>query len=240
MAITISALAVQPDGKVLLVGDFIGVQGGSRNGVARLDADGTLDRTFDPGSGANGPVMSIAVQPDGRIVIGGSFSSFNSTPRNNIARLNADGSLDGSFGAGTGPDGVVRSIALQPDGGVIIGGGFTTVDGVVRPHVARLHGDTAARSIFLRSDCSDDGIVNISDAVCILNWLFRGGAAPVCLATADADGGGAVDIADPVYLLSHLFLGGPAPPDPYPTCGVPETALDPELGCDAPVGGCDQ
>jgi len=89
------ATTVQPDGKLILAGKFTSVLGVTRNNLARLNADGTLDSTFNPNP--NGDVNSVTVQPDGRILIGGSFSSVISTTRNRIARLNADGTLDTVF-----------------------------------------------------------------------------------------------------------------------------------------------
>ena len=80
---TISAVALQPDGKVLIGGNFSSIKGTNRNGIARLNADGTLDSTFHPGAGVSGSyepaVLAIHVQPDGRIMIGGSFSRFDGT-----------------------------------------------------------------------------------------------------------------------------------------------------------------
>jgi uncharacterized delta-60 repeat protein len=152
----ILTMALQADGKVLIGGNFTLVKGASRNGIARLNADGTLDPTFNPGSGAgpaeNARVNGILVQPDGQILIGGWFATFNGTLRNGIARLNADGSLDGSFNPGTGADGVVRAIALQADGNVLIGGDFSTVNGVARPGVARLYGDAVPTLNLVRSE----------------------------------------------------------------------------------------
>ena len=143
--------AVQGDGKLLIAGNFQSVHGTNRNGIARLYANGNLDTTFDPGTGVlptyNGGVAPIRIQSDGKILIGGNFTLFNGVNRNLIARLNANGSLDASFNPGTGADGIVRSLALQSDGRVLIGGDFTTVNGVVRPHVARLYGDSVAPSL---------------------------------------------------------------------------------------------
>jgi uncharacterized delta-60 repeat protein len=154
---TIHAVALQPDGKVLLGGNFSNlVIGGnpaaSRKGIARLNADGTLDTSFNSSSGISGPwdptVKCIAVQPDGQILIGGSFTGFNGIGRNGVARLNADGSLDGSFNPGAGANAEVRAIALQPDGSVLIGGIFKSVNGIVRPGIARLYGSTQPPTSF--------------------------------------------------------------------------------------------
>jgi uncharacterized delta-60 repeat protein len=137
------AVVVQPGGKILVGGFFTTFKGANRNGLARLNADGTLDSSFDPGIGGIGAhVDSIVLQPDGRILLGGYLGAFNGAVRNGITRLNADGSLDGSFNPGTGADHVVSSLALQPDGNVLLGGHFTTVNGAVRPYIARLQGDS--------------------------------------------------------------------------------------------------
>jgi uncharacterized delta-60 repeat protein len=150
---SVSSVALQPDGKVLIGGSFTNVSGVSRNGIARLNANSSLDSSFNPGTGVSGgSVWSVALQPDGKVLIGGLFTTVNDTNRNNIARLNANGSLDSSFNPGTGADNVVRSIALQPDGKVIIGGDFTVVNGAVRPRVARLYGDSAPSLNITRSN----------------------------------------------------------------------------------------
>ncbi len=125
---TVYDLARQPDGKILVVGNFTTMNGVARNRVARLNADGSLDAAFNPGTGANGEVRAVVVQPDGKVLIGGNFSSYNGSPREFVARLNADGSLDSSF---TGPDFAgadegwsVSSLALQADGKLLVGGAF--------------------------------------------------------------------------------------------------------------------
>lgn len=74
----------------------------SRNRVARLLNDGQIDTTFNPGSGADNYINAIALQPDGRILLGGGFSSYNGLSRNGVARINADGSLDATFNPGAG------------------------------------------------------------------------------------------------------------------------------------------
>jgi uncharacterized delta-60 repeat protein len=164
----VDAIVLQPDGKVLIGGAFITFT--NRFGIARLNANGTLDNSFDPGKGANG-VSSIALQPDGKVLIGGGFTTVNGMSRNRIARLNANGSLDSSFNPGTGADGIVRSIKLQPDGNLVIGGDFLTVNGVVRPYLARLYGDPFAPSLnIVRSNAS----VIVSWPVTALNFQLQG------------------------------------------------------------------
>jgi len=133
-------IAIQPDGKVLVGGSFATQIGDTfSSGVARLNADGSLDTTFNPGTGANGAVSSLALQTDGKVVIGGSFTFVNGTNRSRIARLNPDGSLDSTFAPDTGPNDTVRSVTLQSDGKVLIGGDFITVNGTNRTRIARLY-----------------------------------------------------------------------------------------------------
>src|SRR5262249_26264805 len=99
---------------------------------------GSLDRGFNPGAGANGLVRTLALQPDGKILLGGAFTQFDNLNRNFITRLNANGSQDLGFNPGTGANGLVASLALQADGRITLGGAFTTVNGVLFNRVARL------------------------------------------------------------------------------------------------------
>src|SRR5437870_1492829 len=90
---------VQPDGKILIGGNFttLSPNGGAavtRNHIARLNPDGTLD-AFNPN--ANGTVYAIAVQANGKILAGGLFTSIGGQTRNHIARLNPDASLAASY-----------------------------------------------------------------------------------------------------------------------------------------------
>lgn len=109
---------------------------------------GSIDFSFaPPGAGANDLIRAIALQPDGKVLIGGAFTSFNGVTRSHIARLNSDGSLDLGFnnnnsGAVTG--GQVYAIALLPDGKVCIGGDFTSVGGQSRNRIAALNATTGA------------------------------------------------------------------------------------------------
>jgi uncharacterized delta-60 repeat protein len=134
-------IVVQPDGKILVAGDFGIVNGVERPRIARLEADGSLDLGFDPGYGANAGVRALAVQPDGKILVGGLFTYFNGLFCNHIVRLNADGSLDEGFEMGNGFDGNVLALAVQPDGGILVGGDFYHVNNVLGRGLVRLNTD---------------------------------------------------------------------------------------------------
>ncbi len=144
----VRALAVGGNGSIVLGGDFLTVGGVSRPGIARLTADGSLDPTFDPGAGAPGGVLAVAVQPDGKVVAGGTFSSAGGANYPFLARFNADGTIDRSFNTGTGPDAAVRSVAVGGDGKIIIGGAFTKVNNVDRGRIARLNADGSLDASF--------------------------------------------------------------------------------------------
>ncbi len=128
----VNAVAIQADGKILIGGAFRNVAGTGRAGIARLNADGTLDTSFNPGAGTDFDVFVIALQPDGKILIGGDFSTFNTVSRNGVARLNADGTLDTSFNPGSGTDVDVYAVVPLSDGKILIGGDFTTYNGTAR------------------------------------------------------------------------------------------------------------
>ena len=139
---------IQPDGKILICGFFNKYNGISRNNIARLNSNGSLDTSFDPGSGANNVIYEIALQSDGKILIGGLFTSYDGTARNYIARLNADGSLDATFDPGTGANHYITALALQSDGKILIGGAFTIYDGTNRNRIARLDDDGSLDATF--------------------------------------------------------------------------------------------
>jgi len=152
-------VVVQPDGRILVGGVFSRRSSGEKWNLLRLLSSGAPDPTFRQWGGPNYAVRAIALQPDGKILIGGCFTNVGdgvtNTARHHIARLNPDGSVDPSFNPGAGflgtSDGYVRALALQPDGRVVLGGVFNTVDGVRRNNFARLTGE-----IVLFETTSDD------------------------------------------------------------------------------------
>ena len=152
---TIEKALVLPDGKILAAGWFFSVQDAgfvsySRRGIVRLNADGSVDPTFATGGGVTGGasprVLDIARQSDGKIIIGGTFTTVNGVAHANVARLNSDGSLDATFITVT--DDAVYSVLAQADGKVVIGGAFTTVNAGARRMLARLNADGSADSSF--------------------------------------------------------------------------------------------
>lgn len=160
----VHASAMQPDGKTVIGGGFFLYNGAQRSCVARLNPDGTVDASFQPGLGANTNVFAVALQPDGKILIGGNFTAYDGVPRKSIARLNANGSLDTSFDPFQGPSGNVLGLAVQPDGRVVIVGIFSAVNGVPRRNVARLNADGSLDGSF---DPAGTGVSNMATTVAL-------------------------------------------------------------------------
>lgn len=187
----VTAAAVQADGKILIGGSFRNINGVVRNGIARLNADGSVDVGFDPGAGASPGVYRLAVQGDGKIVVGGGFNAVGGVARNRAARLNADGSVDATFNPGTGANNWVLALALQPDGKVLVGGSFTAVNGVGRMHLARLNPDGSLDTGFVpATENSVRVIVAQGDGKILIGGDFFavGGARRMGLARLNADG----------------------------------------------------
>ena len=143
----VHSTAIQSDGKIIVGGLFASFNGTARNGIARLNANGSLDTSFNPGTGFDHQVLSTSIQSDGKIIVGGLFASFNGTARNGILRLNANGSLDTSFNPVTGNT-VVHSTSIQSDGKIIVGGYLTSFNGTTRNHIARLNANGSLDASF--------------------------------------------------------------------------------------------
>ncbi|WP_201980092.1 T9SS type A sorting domain-containing protein [Hymenobacter rubidus] len=137
----VGALAVQPDGKILVGGSGSLSTGLPDGGLYRLNTDGTPDATFNIGTGASSTgafVRSLFVQADGKILVGGLFTAFSGQTVGNLVRLNSNGSLDTGFAIGTGFDSTVRTIAQQADGKLLLGGSFATLNGQAAPRLVRV------------------------------------------------------------------------------------------------------
>jgi uncharacterized delta-60 repeat protein/uncharacterized repeat protein (TIGR01451 family) len=154
----IFSTALQPDGKLIVGGDFTILNNIRRNRLARLLPDGTLDLTFNVGVGPNQPVRKVLLQPDGKILLGGFFTTLHSTNRNHIARINEDGTLDGFFNPGAGADNPIFDLALMEDGKIVIGGSFNTYNGVSRPYFAVLNTNGTLNTSFNPGVGADDTV----------------------------------------------------------------------------------
>jgi uncharacterized delta-60 repeat protein len=127
-------IRIQSDGKIICVGGFVTVNGVTKNGIVRLNTDGTIDSGFSTGSGFDRRASDLIIESDGKIVVVGNFTTYNGSSSNGIVRLNSDGTTDTSFNVGTG-------FNSDGDGGKAVGvtkirdyyyvtGEFTTYNGL--------------------------------------------------------------------------------------------------------------
>jgi uncharacterized delta-60 repeat protein len=150
----VCTMAVQPDGKIIIGGNFTSVDGAEHNNLARLNADGSVDASFT--ASVDYTVNGVAVQPDGKIVLGGTFTHVNGEPHNYLARLEASGKVDGCFDLSTsGPSGAVRSIALQTDGKILFAGAFNGPG----KNMARLNANGRLDASFNPTDTNGAGVL---------------------------------------------------------------------------------
>jgi len=137
----VDVIVVDPNGKILIGGNFNSYQGSSSNYLVRLNSDGSKDTSFDVGAGFDSWVLSIALDSSGKILVGGFFNLYRSLTQNRLIRLNTDGTKDTSFNIGTGFNGLIYSISIDSNGKIVTGGSFTTYQGSSQNFLVRLNTD---------------------------------------------------------------------------------------------------
>jgi uncharacterized delta-60 repeat protein len=185
----VTTLARQPDGKIIAAGNFIKSNTDLRTRLVRLNLDGTTDTTFNASNGFNSDPKIITTQLDGKILAGGTFTTFNGVSKPYLARLNSDGSLDTSFN--TVLDGGINIILPLSGGKLLIGGDFSAFNGVARPKLARLNPDGTLDSTFSASaNGTVYSIIQQSDGKFMVGGNFNaiGGFARTHIARINADG----------------------------------------------------
>jgi uncharacterized delta-60 repeat protein len=188
---TVTALQRTASNQILVAGSFASYNGTARNRLARLNGDGTLDESFDAGSGPNSTVNAIVEEAAGQIVIVGSFTAINSVSQSRIAGLSANGSLDPEFDVGSGAVSTINAIVhLATQERLVIGGVFTSYDGQFTGRLARIVGRSAL--------VGDDYFSWISDF-----FPNAGGDVTLIGPQADPDGDGVLN------LLEYAFGGNP-------------------------------
>ena len=186
------AVVIQANGKIVIAGNTVGADKTSNIAVARLNSDGSLDATFGAGNADGTPdgvvavslsngddkAKAVALQADGKILVGGVTVAADKSSNVAVARLNSDGTVDTAFGAGSAdgtPDGSVavsfgagddklKGLVLQADGKILLAGSNTAADGSTNAVVARLNSNGALDSSFGQdsSDGTPDGVVSLS------------------------------------------------------------------------------
>ena len=165
----IYCIAVQTNGQIIIGGYFTQYNGVNRSHIARLNTDGSLDASFDPGVGPNDGVLVLVLQSDGKILIGGKFALLNDVWWPQPARLRSDGSVDISFNTSSaGAYSQAYGMALQADGKVIAGGSFQ-VSGTNRNYVARLNTNGTLDVTFLNPGTGIYSYISTPNAVGLLS-----------------------------------------------------------------------
>jgi uncharacterized delta-60 repeat protein len=152
-------------------GDFTAYNGVTYNRIIRFNSSGVPDPTFTGlTSGFNGTVNVVKIQPDNKILVGGSFTTYNGVSANCIVRLNYDGSIDGTFNYGIGFSGnltyttgtTIKDIDVQSDGKILVIGVFSSYDFVTAYGIIRLSSSGAFDSTFITGtglDRCDSGFI---------------------------------------------------------------------------------
>ncbi|GAL87674.1 hypothetical protein MYP_4904 [Sporocytophaga myxococcoides] len=135
------SIIIQPDQQILAAGLFSTYNGAAAQGVVRVNANGSKDNTFNSSTGTNGEVWDMALQSDGKIILGGAFTKYKSISKNYLVRINSDGTIDNNFAMGTGADEDIHSVTIQKDGKIIIGGEFNTFNKNLEKYLSRLNAD---------------------------------------------------------------------------------------------------
>ena len=158
----VSTISLQSDGKTIMGGDFSTFDGITQNKIIRINNDGSKDNSLNIGTGFNNSVKIITTQPDGKLLVGGNFTQYNSQTANYLIRLNSNGTKDTSFNIGTGFNEYVKTIALQDDGKILIGGNFTQFNGQQQNYCIRLNADGTKDTSFTIQNAFDGRVTNIA------------------------------------------------------------------------------
>jgi uncharacterized delta-60 repeat protein len=198
--------AVCLDGNHIYIGGIF--NGPARTNMARLNFNGSLDASFAPSLPPNGRVRVFVPQTNGGVIVGGEFTSINGVTRGRLARLNANGSLDTNYSQGAGANGMVRTALPLPNGKLLIGGLFSSFDGVPQNGLARLNNDGSLDTTFLlQSNAAMGGVYFLaySGEQILVGGDFTalGEASAVRLGRISADG-----LVDPNLNIGNGFVGG--------------------------------
>ena len=146
----IAAIAVQTNGQIVLGGYFDTFDNAAASYVVRLNSNGARDTAFssNTANSLDGPVLSIALQSDSKIVLGGSFTTWNGSAANNIVVLNTNGTRS-TFSSGVSSEfGAINSIAIQSNGQIVLGGTFTAWSGTAANRIIRVSSSGVLESAF--------------------------------------------------------------------------------------------
>jgi uncharacterized delta-60 repeat protein len=173
---TVRTLSIQSDQYIIVGGDYLNLNGISSPYFTRLNPEGVIDENFHVGAGFNGKVYTSHIQRDGKIIVGGSFTSYNGNNSGRLVRLNPDGSYDASFNTTIGATtGIIYDVCEQTDGKIIIVGSFTKYNGITVNRIARILPNGAIDTTFNTGTGTTSNITNVeilSDGKIVLSGNF--------------------------------------------------------------------
>lgn len=145
-------VTVQPDNKVIAVGDFYYNTGYNYIDIVRFNPDGSVDATFDDGlstSNSSDIIRAVEIQPNGKILIGGDFNFYGGNITGNFARLNSNGSFDGSFNIGSGFNNPVHTILIDSFSEIVVGGNLVSYNGTPCSSIVKMDTNGIMNNLFI-------------------------------------------------------------------------------------------
>jgi uncharacterized delta-60 repeat protein len=135
------AIAIQPEGGTLVGGSFTKVATMEHHGLIRLDSNDQMDDSFNTSTAGSAVVLSLASQPDGKIIVAGIFNNFGNASETHLVRLDADGTVDAKFNDAAYADENIRQVLLQKDGKILACGYSSDTNDVPSSYITRLNPD---------------------------------------------------------------------------------------------------
>ena len=166
----IGLVRLQADGKILIGGYFTIYNGIALSRLARLNADGSLDSSFNTGSGFDNRIEDISFQSDGKIVAAGWFRQFNGSAQDSIVRLNPDGSRDASFNCPAVYYGILQSVKILSGGKLIVTGYPRSY---TEPQTIRLNSDGSLDASYQAANLAARNLTTLADGSVIVSGSFR-------------------------------------------------------------------
>jgi uncharacterized delta-60 repeat protein len=155
-------ITIDSNGKIYVGGQFTTYKGVEANRIIRLNPDGSKDTEFDNSTGFNNSIWNISIDSNGKIYLGGQFTTYKGVEANRIIRLNPDGSKDTEFDNSTGFNVTVFAISIDSNGKIYVGGSFTTYKGVSANRIIRLNPDGSKDTEFDNSTSFNEAVYDIT------------------------------------------------------------------------------
>ena len=219
----VQTIAVQNDDKIVVGGYFTTFSGVSRNGICRLLPNGSLDTSFVVGTGiltpTLNPVEKVIIQPDGKILVGGSFTQYSGVTFNGIVRLESNGSIDTTFSSSTS-SAQIGSIQVLSNNKILVSGYFTDWNGTQTGHIAILNSDGSLYENFGNQPQTYFGFdLTVKKSIYITGGTQSGKI------IASGDFSGFQDDGNPPFLMSEGFgrISESIAPSPTPTSTTTNT-----------------